>query len=111
MDSNRLDEAEPIIRRALDIDERSYGPDHPNIAIRLANLSTLLVAKDRLVEAEPLMRRRFKILLRHTRKTGYQHPQAFNALESYFGLLRMLGLGEEEIMRRCSVGMEDDGAK
>ena len=27
--TNRLDEAEPLFRRALAIDERAYGPDHP----------------------------------------------------------------------------------
>ena len=33
-DTNRLAEAEPLMRRALAIDEQSYGPDHPNVAIR-----------------------------------------------------------------------------
>ena len=32
--TNRLAEAEPLYRRALAIDERSYGPDHPDVAIR-----------------------------------------------------------------------------
>ena len=32
--TNRLAEAEPLMRRALAIDETSYGPDHPNVAIR-----------------------------------------------------------------------------
>ncbi len=27
-------EAEPLIRRALAIDEQSYGKEHPNVAIR-----------------------------------------------------------------------------
>jgi hypothetical protein len=27
--------AEPLYRRALAIDEKSFGPDHPNVAIRL----------------------------------------------------------------------------
>ena len=30
--TNRLAEAEPLYRRALAIDETSYGPDHPNVA-------------------------------------------------------------------------------
>jgi hypothetical protein len=37
--TNRLAEAEPLMRRALEIDEKSYGPDHPNVAIRLNNLA------------------------------------------------------------------------
>jgi tetratricopeptide (TPR) repeat protein len=50
-------EAEPLWRRALAIDEKSHGPDHPNVAIRLNNLAQLLQATSRHAEAEPLMRR------------------------------------------------------
>ena len=55
--TNRLDEAEPLMRRALDIAEQSLGPDHPNVATSLNNLAQLLQATNRLDEAEPLMRR------------------------------------------------------
>jgi tetratricopeptide (TPR) repeat protein len=54
-------EAEPLMRRALAIEERSYGRDHPNVAIRLNNLASLLYARNRLAEAEPLMRRALAI--------------------------------------------------
>ena len=60
-DTNRLAEAEPLMRRALAIDETSYGPDHPNVAIDLNNLASLLQATNRLAEAEPLMRRALAI--------------------------------------------------
>jgi hypothetical protein len=36
--TNRLAEAEPLVRRALAITEASYGPDHPKVAICLNNL-------------------------------------------------------------------------
>ena len=49
------------MRRALAIDEKSYGPDHPNVAIRLNNLAMLLQDTNRLAEAEPLMRRALAI--------------------------------------------------
>ena len=39
----------------------SYGPDHPEVAIRLNNLAELLQATNRLDEAEPLMRRALAI--------------------------------------------------
>jgi hypothetical protein len=45
--TNRLAEAEPLYRRALAIDEASYGNDHPNVAIHLSNLATLLYATTR----------------------------------------------------------------
>ena len=55
--TNRLGEAEPLMRRALEIDEASFGGQHPAVAIRLNNLGQLLKATNRLGEAEPLMRR------------------------------------------------------
>ena len=59
--TNRLAEAEPLMRRALAIDEDSFGPEHPNVAIDLNNLAQLLQATNRLAEAEPLMRRALAI--------------------------------------------------
>ena len=49
------------MRNALEIDEATYGPDHPSVGIRLSNLPTLLLATNRLWEAEPLMRRALAI--------------------------------------------------
>jgi tetratricopeptide (TPR) repeat protein len=57
----RYAEAEPLMRRALAIDEQSLGPDHPDVAIDLNNLAQLLQATNRLAEAEPLMRRALAI--------------------------------------------------
>ena len=49
------------MKRALAIDEKSYGPDHPDVARDLNNLAQLLQATNRLGEAEPLMRRALAI--------------------------------------------------
>jgi len=54
-------DAEPLMRRALQIDEDSFGPDHPKVAGRLNNLAQLLHTTNRLLEAEPLMRRALQI--------------------------------------------------
>ena len=40
--TNRLEEAEPLMRRALNIDEQSYGENHPDVATCLNNLALLL---------------------------------------------------------------------
>ena len=64
-------EAEPLMRRALAIDEKSYGPDHPNVAIRLNNLAQLLRATNCLAEVEPLMRRALAI---DEKSYGPDHP-------------------------------------
>ena len=55
--TNRLADAEPLMRRALATLEATYGKDHPNVARDLKNLALLLKATNRLTEAEPLMRR------------------------------------------------------
>ena len=54
---NRFSEAEPLLRRALVIDEESYGPNHPNVARDLSILAALLYSTNRLGEAEPLIHR------------------------------------------------------
>jgi len=54
-------EAELLMRRALVIDEGSYGPDHPKVASDLNNLTSLLKATNRLAKAESLMRRALAI--------------------------------------------------
>lgn len=37
----KLDEAEPLFERALDIRERVLGPEHPDVASTLNNLADL----------------------------------------------------------------------
>ena len=54
-------EAEPLFRLSLEIDEESYGKDHPEVAISLDNLAQVLTETNRLSEAEPLMRQSLKI--------------------------------------------------
>jgi tetratricopeptide (TPR) repeat protein len=78
-------EAEPLYRRALAIDEQSFGPDHPNVAIRLNNLAQLLQATNRLADAEPLMRRALAIL---ERSLGENHPNVASALNNLAQLLQ-----------------------
>ena len=60
------------MRRALAIDEKSFGPDHPNVATALNNLGRLLQATNRLAEAEPLMRRALAI---DEKSFGPEHPE------------------------------------
>ena len=50
-----LGPAEPPMRRALTIDEKSFGPEHPDVARDLGNLALLLKDTNRLAGAEPLI--------------------------------------------------------
>jgi tetratricopeptide (TPR) repeat protein len=82
---SRFGLAEPLYRRALAIDEASYGPDHPTVAIDLNNLALLLRATNRLAEAEPLYRRVVKIF---ETSLGQDHPNVATALNNLALLLR-----------------------
>ena len=70
--TNRLSEAEPLYRRALAINEKSYGPDHPYVANLLNNLGSLLSRTNRRSEAEPLYRRALAI---NEKSYGPDHPR------------------------------------
>ena len=59
--TNRVKEAEPAMRRVIDIFEKRLGPEHQNVATTLNNLADLLRETERYEEAETLYRRALKI--------------------------------------------------
>ena len=85
------------MRRALRIDDQSFGENHPNVARDLNNLAMLLQETNRLAEAEPLMRRHLEIFLKFTRETGHPHPNLHAGVNNYAGLLQEMGRGAEDI--------------
>ncbi len=93
-------EAEPLMKRALKIDEASLGKDHPDVAIDLNNLAQLYKDTNRLKEAEPLMERHLVIFLQFTRRTGHPHPHLDDAINGYIALLMQMGHSQEEINNR-----------
>ena len=54
-------EAEPLMRRTLQIDQQVFGENHLNVANRLNNLARLLQENNRLDEAEPFIRKALQI--------------------------------------------------
>ncbi|MEY4806680.1 MAG: hypothetical protein RLZZ206_1069, partial [Cyanobacteriota bacterium] len=92
-------EAEPLLRRALAIDEAAYGPDHPAVARDLNNLAQLLQATNHLAEAEPLVRRALAI---NEAAYGPDHPAVARGLNNLAQLLQATNrLAEAEpLMRR-----------
>ena len=99
-DTNRIGEAEPLIRQALEIEEASYGEHHPTVAIGLNNLAMLLQNTNRIGEAEPLMRRALEV-----KKASYgeHHPAVATELSNLAMLLQATNrIGEAEpLMRRA----------
>lgn len=95
-------QAEPLMRRALQIDEDRYGPEHPEVAIDLNNLASLLHATNRRGEAEPLMRRALQI---DEASYGSEHPEVARDLNNLALLLMVTNRLEEAEppMRRAFV--------
>ena len=87
-------------RRALAIDEKSYGPEHPNVARDLNNLAQLLQTTNRLAKAEPLYRRALAIA---EKSYGPEHPDVAIGLNNLARLLQATNrLAEAEpLMRRA----------
>jgi tetratricopeptide (TPR) repeat protein len=96
-----------MFRRALAIDEVSYGPDHPEVAGDLNNLAGFLRATNRLSDAVPMYRRALAILVQLARATGHQHPKFELVLRNYVQALRELGRTKAEIDAALKSIMED----
>lgn len=98
-----MGEAEPLMRRALTIDEKSLGANHPNVAVRLNNLSQLLKATNRLKEAEPLLRRALAI---SEQNMSANHPELALRLNNLAELYQDTNrFGEAEPLLRRSVSI------
>jgi tetratricopeptide (TPR) repeat protein len=97
--TNRLKEAEPLLRRALAIAEYELITG-PSVATALNNLAQLLQATNRLVEAEPLMRRALAI---DEASYGNDHPRVAITLGNLGLLMKDTNhLAEaESLMRRA----------
>ena len=63
--------AEPLFKRALEVREKSLGPDHPNVAISLNNLAVIYSNQGKHWEAELIHKRALKIL---EKALGPDHP-------------------------------------
>jgi tetratricopeptide (TPR) repeat protein len=92
--------AEPLFRSALEIAEKTLGPDHPDTAGSLNNLAALLESKGDYFGAEPLYRRALSIA---EKTLGPNHPNTATALENLAGLLESEGddAGAEPLYRRA----------
>jgi len=94
-------ETETLFRKALAIQERTLGPDHPATANTLNNLSTYLDRRGRPEEAEPLQRRALDIL---EKRLGPLHPDTAAMLTTLAVMLDRQGkIVESEALYRKAV--------
>ena len=83
--TNRLEESELLMRRALEINLAAFGKQHPTVAIRLNNLALMLQVTNRIEEAEPLIRHALEI---DEAAFGKQHPTVATTLNNLALMLR-----------------------
>lgn len=94
-------ETESLFRKALAIQERTLGPNHPATANTLNNLGTYLDRRGRPEEAEPLQRRALDIL---DKSLGPLHPETAAMLTTLAVMLDRQGkLTEAEALYRKAV--------
>ncbi|HEX4132870.1 MAG TPA: tetratricopeptide repeat protein [Pirellulales bacterium] len=88
------DDAEPHLRRALELRETVLGPDAPDTLAALNNLAETIKAQGKLAEAEPLYRRS---LAARERTLGANDPETLGALNNLAQALQAEGkLAEAE---------------
>lgn len=92
--------AEPLVRRALAIDQKALGPDHPNVAAVLNTLAVLLQTKGDYAGAELLYRRALAI---NEKAFGPDHPTVAAAINNLAALLQAEGdyMEAEPLYRRA----------
>jgi tetratricopeptide (TPR) repeat protein len=102
----RFSEAEPLLRRALELDESSFGPEHVFIGRDLNDLGQLCHALNRLDEAEPMMCRALAIA---EKEHGQRSVGVSLCLNNLAGLLAQRGeFAEAERMYRQALSIAEE---
>ena len=97
--------AESLYRRALAINEKAKGPDHPDVAKNLNNLAALLVAKGDYKAAEPLFRSALAI---DETALGPDHPDVASDVHNLAALLEAKGdYGAAEPLARRALAIDE----
>jgi hypothetical protein len=89
--TNRGQEGEPLVRRALAIVEASLGPDHPRTGHIGANLADVLGRIGQVAETRERFRRALATLVAQVRAIGRAHPWHDEAERDYRAFLAAQG--------------------
>jgi hypothetical protein len=98
--------AELFLKRAIAVDGKVHGPDHPGLAATLDKLATLYQATGRNGAAEPLFVRALAIL---EMRLPPGHPVLAAIRENYVGCLGALGREKAAAARGQRPPVEDYG--
>ena len=77
-----------LAQSALELAEKQFGPEHPNVARSLNNLAVLYNAQGLYGEAEPLHKRALAIV---EKTLGPEHPYVATSLNSLAGTYQAQG--------------------
>ncbi|CAK0827476.1 unnamed protein product [Prorocentrum cordatum] len=102
----KLQEAEPLSRRALEAHEKMLGPVHPCTLTALSNRAVLLQATGKYKEAEPLCRRALEA---REQVLGVSHPDTLTSLSNLAALMQTMGrtrLTEAETLCRRALKLK-----
>ena len=77
--AGRYDRAVVVSKKALEVAERSVGPDHPDVDTDLNNLATLCYRQGQYAQAEPLCKRALAI---YEKGLGPDHPYVATSLNN-----------------------------
>jgi tetratricopeptide (TPR) repeat protein len=101
----RYSEAEPLYQRALAIDEKALGPNHPNVATNLNNLAALYKEQGKYSEAEALYQRALAI---DEKAFGPNHPNVATNLNNLAALYRAQGkYSEAEALYQRALAIDE----
>jgi tetratricopeptide (TPR) repeat protein len=81
-------DARRALERALRIDEKAYGPDHPAVATNVNNLGSVLLAQGDLAEAKAAIERALRI---DEKAYGQDHTAVARDVANLGGVLKALG--------------------
>jgi TonB family protein len=98
LDAGNDTEAEEYFRKALEIGDRTVGPDHPDMILLLNDLTRIYLKQSAHASAEPLLLR----LLEMKRSKGEDHPEVATVMASLATVRQALGRHEsaEQLWRR-----------
>ena len=86
--AGKYEQAIPIARQLLEINEKIKGPEHPDTAGSLNNLAALYYAMGEYAKVEPLYRRALTI---YEKALGAEHPSTASSLNNLAEHYRALG--------------------
>jgi len=88
---------ENLCRKSLELAEKTYGGEHPEVTVRLERMVGFLCGDGRRPEALPLMRR---VLANNEKNLGPDHETTASTLESLARFLHEAGQSNEAVLLR-----------